>query len=67
MALINRFVPDVNVLLAMEPEDLAGPLLQAAADAQRETGRGHFHPQSVGPAYEGDHAQGVTLYPRNHT
>ena len=43
---LTQLVPDVDVLMAMEPEELAGPLLQLASDIQKER-NGHFHVQDI--------------------
>src|SRR5437762_2038155 len=53
MPWINQYVPDVEVLLAMQPEDLAPMLLKLAHEMERESQQRHFHPQAFKPSYDG--------------
>ena len=63
---INRSVPDVDLLLAMGPEDMAEILLPLAAEIQREA-NGLAHASSIQPIYEGASTipAGVNPYPRH--
>lgn len=64
MPKLNSAVPDVDVLLAMEPEELAGVLLPLAAGAQSVRQERNFIPADVAVIFEGRNTPGgITPYP----
>jgi uncharacterized protein (TIGR02391 family) len=52
MPALKQLVPDVALLLAMEPEELGWPLLEVVKTAVRQSGNGLFHI----PNYVGSHS-----------
>lgn len=64
MTMLNKAVPDVDVWLAMGPEEAAEVLLSLAHVGQQ--GRGHVHPQDIGVIYVGSSTipAGIKPYPR---
>ena len=66
MPWLNREIADVELLTAMEPEDLAPVLLKLVAEAQGLNGQGMFHPQNIDVRFEGDpRGEGIVpSYPR---
>ena len=61
---INDLLPDIDILLTLEPEELAPTLLELA---RRNTQNGIFHLQNITTIYEGTGiaATRVSAFPRN--
>lgn len=51
MPLLNNLVPDAAVLLALEPEELAGVLLNGLYEESKREGRSKFHPSHISAIY----------------
>jgi len=60
METLVTLIPDVEVLLAMAPEELAPILLRLARGAQQ---RDNFHPEAIVQHIHGDHR--LPCYPAN--
>lgn len=63
---LYRTIPDPDVVLALEPEELAGKLLPLIRDRLARDRRGHVHPQNlVGEVGYSDASRGISGYPSN--